>query len=80
MQIYIFDIKYTILCPHKQRTVSVAQKPEITRKSIVVNILPITSNEGRNQQKQRALWLMEVCNQHIHNSETVTWNYNDLRT
>ena len=67
-----------VSAPSEQdRTVSVAQKTEIIGKSIVIDTLPVTSDKSRNQQQKRALWLMEVCNQHIHDPETEAGNDDD---
>ena len=73
-----YQIGSDVSAPSEQdRTVSVAQKTEIIGKSIVIDTLPVTSDKSRNQQQERALWLMEVCNQHIHDPETEAGNDDD---
>ena len=42
--------------------------------------MPITMQEGADQQQESTLWLMEISNQHLHNLIGISWSYNNLCT
>src|SRR5574344_1682562 len=42
--------------------------------------MPITMQEGADQQQESTLWLMEISNQHLHYLIGISWSYNNLCT
>ena len=51
---------------NKQRRVSVAQETEIVCQCVIIDFMPVTFYESRNQQKQCTLRLVEVCDHALH--------------
>lgn len=49
------------------------------RKSIIVNLLPIALEESTHQKQERALRLMEIGNQHLHNLILIARSNDNLR-
>ena len=65
---------------NKQRRVSVAQETEIVCQCVIIDFMPVTFYESRNQQKQCTLRLVEVCDHALHYFVFVSGSDNNLRT
>ena len=49
-----------IILRYQQRRVPVAQEAEVVGQGVVVDGVPVAVDKGRDEQQQRALWLVEV--------------------
>lgn len=64
----------------QQRTVSVAQEPEVVIQREIVNFAPIFADKCRDQQQQRALRLVKVRNDAADDPVAVPRHNHDLRS
>ena len=64
---------------YEQRTVAITQETEVVSERIVIYLAPVALDEGRHQQQQGALGLMEVGHDALHDVERVARCYHDLR-
>lgn len=64
---------------HQQRTIAVAQESEVMAEGIVVYFAPVAFDEGRHEQQQCALGLVEVGDDTLHDVERIARCYHDLR-
>jgi len=56
----------------KQTTISITQKAEIVVQRKLIGFLPLRPNEGRYQQQQCALGLVEVGDESFHDFHLVS--------
>ena len=64
---------------NEQGGIAIAQESEVVSQGIVIHLVPITTlQEGAHQEEQRALRLMEIGNQHLHNLVDIAWGYDNL--
>jgi len=61
-----------------QGRVAVAQEAETVVKGIVVDAVPVAMNEGADEQQQRGLGLMEICDEHLDNLVFVAGSNDNL--
>ena len=64
---------------NEQTRVAIAQEAKVVPKCIVVNLAPIALEEGAHEQQQRALGLVKIGDEHLHDLVSVARRYDDLR-
>ena len=62
----------------EQGGVAVTEETEVVSQRIVINLAPVTANEGTHEEQKRGLWLVEVRDEHTDNLIVVAWADDDL--